>query len=154
MPVAYKKCSHRAAACVCCLHNAVCCCVCCLHNGRVQTSAQPGSVWPIIAPDPRWIPPSCPTFKPSPRFNDCKCPSTCQLPLPAPLPQSRTELTDFSQKFPSFLRFLSLCLASIPILSDRLFYAASASRSGTERGGGSKIHTAWGGGMFKEKIDK
>ena len=70
------------------------------------------------------------------------------FPLPAQLCH-RTELTDFSQKFPSFLRFLSLCLASIPILSDRLFYAASASRS--ERGGGSKIHTAWGAGCLKRK---
>ena len=146
-----------------------------MHNSRVQTSAQPGSVWPIIAPDPRWIPPSCPTFKPSPRFNDCECPSTC-LPssCSSATEQSSTELNDFSQKFPSFLRsFLSLCLASIPILSDRLFYAASASRSGRERGGGSKIqnteyrilpglgrregentYSSMRGGMFKEKIDK
>ena len=148
MPVAYKKCSHRAAACVCCLHNAVCCCVCCLHNGRVQTSAQPGSVWPIIAPDPGGSRPRVQRLNPHQGSTTANVlrPASCLFLL---LCHRTEQSSPISRKsFLLFLRFLSLCLASIPILSDRLFYAASASRS--ERGGGSKIHTAWGAGCLKK----
>ena len=136
----------------CTIVCAACACVCCLHNGRVQTSAQPGSVWPIIAPDPRWIPPSCPTFKPSPRFNDCKCPSTCLPSSCSALPQNRAHR--FLAKV-SLLPPLLVALSGIdpdpersPVLRSIRFQVWEG-----ERGRFQNTYSM-GGGMFKEKIDK
>ena len=127
-------------------------CVCCLHNGRVQTSAQPGSVWPIIAPDPRWIPPSCPTFKPSPRFNDCECPSTC-LPSSCSSATEQNRAHRFLAKV-SLLPPLLVALSGIdpdpersPVLRSIRFQVWDG-----ERGRFQNTYSSMGGGMFKEKM--